>query len=35
MRVRQRDGRAMEISDLSTRRNNIIIALCISQCQKS
>ena len=35
MRVRQRDGRAMEISDLYTRRNNIIIDICISQCQKS
>lgn len=35
MRVRQRDGRALEISDLSTRRNNIIIDICISQRQKS
>lgn len=25
MRVRQRDSRAMDISDLSTRRNNAII----------
>ena len=35
MSVRQRDGRAMEISDLSTGRNNTIIDICISQPQKS
>ena len=35
MRVRQRDGRAMEILDLSTRRNKTIIDICISQPQKS